>query len=270
MFLADYHLHTTFSPDGSSSMESMALAADRLGVNEICFTDHVENCTDLSAISQPFPPFNRWEEYFSQYHRVQSIHEKTMAVRLGIELGSPHHNIGEAEKIYSMPHIDFVIGSVHSLRGHDDFYYMKYRDTNENNALVELYLKENIELSKTGCFDVLGHIGYMERYMAREGVFINFMDYEELLRQLFTFVIQSGKGIEVNTSSFSYLARSVPGLPVIKLYKSLGGEIITVGSDSHSDREACKYLKNGYEAIKEAGFEYVTVFRNHKPEFIKI
>ena len=42
MYLADYHTHTRFSPDGSATMTEMAQAALDAGMDEICFTDHVE------------------------------------------------------------------------------------------------------------------------------------------------------------------------------------------------------------------------------------
>ena len=42
MYLADYHTHTQFSPDAQDSMTAMAQAAIRAGLDEICFTDHVE------------------------------------------------------------------------------------------------------------------------------------------------------------------------------------------------------------------------------------
>lgn len=42
MYLADDHTHTRFSPDAHSSMTAMAQAAMAAGLDEICFTDHVE------------------------------------------------------------------------------------------------------------------------------------------------------------------------------------------------------------------------------------
>ena len=41
-YITDYHLHSTISPDGNNTMTEMAEAAVRLGVDELCFTDHVE------------------------------------------------------------------------------------------------------------------------------------------------------------------------------------------------------------------------------------
>ena len=49
MYLADYHTHTQFSPDAQDSMTAMAQAAIRAGLDEICFTDHVEPMTKSNS-----------------------------------------------------------------------------------------------------------------------------------------------------------------------------------------------------------------------------
>ena len=42
MYLADYHTHSRVSPDANTSMADMAEAAIKAGLDELCFTDHVE------------------------------------------------------------------------------------------------------------------------------------------------------------------------------------------------------------------------------------
>ena len=38
----DYHMHSSFSTDGKSTMEQMVKKSIELGLEEICFTDHVD------------------------------------------------------------------------------------------------------------------------------------------------------------------------------------------------------------------------------------
>ena len=55
-----------------------------------------------------------------------------------------------------------------------------------------------------------------------------------MIQLIFKTIIPKGKGIEVNTSGFAYgLDSAMPSIDILKLYKELGGEIITVGSDAH-------------------------------------
>ena len=50
MRLADMHIHTTFSPDGKSSMEEQCIKAIESGIPIICFTDHVDfNSSEINV-----------------------------------------------------------------------------------------------------------------------------------------------------------------------------------------------------------------------------
>ena len=42
MFLADYHVHSSCSFDAADRMAAMARAELKMGVAEICFTDHAD------------------------------------------------------------------------------------------------------------------------------------------------------------------------------------------------------------------------------------
>ena len=42
MYLADYHVHSSCSPDGHVTMAELAREGIARGLDEICFTDHVD------------------------------------------------------------------------------------------------------------------------------------------------------------------------------------------------------------------------------------
>lgn len=271
MFLADYHTHTTLSPDAHDSMYDMAVAACARGITEICFTNHAENCADREFAPNQFPPFDRWDEMDSEFNDTREKLRGKIDLSLGLELGCPHHDVAEAERIWSHGSLDFVIGSIHSLRGTDDLYYCDYVHTPIND-LTRRYMEEYIELAKTGFYDVLGHIGLMRKYMARDGVTpVDLMQFSDMARELFKIVIESGKGIELNMSPmYGDLRETMPDIPLLRLYKECGGEIITVGSDAHTVKHAGLCVLEGYEILRTEGFKYVAKYRAHKPEFIKI
>ena len=81
-------------------------------------------------------------------------------------------------------------------------------------------------------------------------------------------VIKDGKGIEVNTSSHRYdLVDLTPSRDILKLYKELGGNIITIGSDSHKREHLGAYIKETKTELKKLGFEYYCTFEKMKPVF---
>ncbi len=54
------------------------------------------------------------------------------------------------------------------------------------------------------------------------------------------------------------------------MYKELGGEIITVGSDAHKKTDLARDFDIAYEILKECGFNYYTRFEKLSPLFERI
>ena len=118
-------------------------------------------------------------------------------------------------------------------------------------------------------YSVLAHMDLMRRYDSfGEYPFENSKEQiEKILRHL----IKNGKGIEVNTSSYRYNLKDLtPATPILKLYKKLGGEIITIGSDSHRETQVGDHILQVREILKDLGYKYFTTFDNMKPSFHKL
>lgn len=272
MFFADSHMHSKYSFDGHESMTAMALAAAAAGITHICFTDHIDmDFCDETGVKYVPSCYDIRDDMLTGLSRAREVLKDRVELRFGIELGAINHHPELAKKIAADSALDFVIGSVHNLKGITDFALRDYRDVSAFPKLVELYIAENRETASCGCCDVLGHIGYPHRYMFRAGYSANIMDFKSALDELFRYIIPLGIGIEVNTSGLrDKIGTSLPPLPALRLYRECGGEIITTGSDAHKGKDAGSGIKEAYELLREAGFSYVTVFKNRKPEFIKL
>ena len=119
--------------------------------------------------------------------------------------------------------------------------------------------------------DVYGHIDYVVRYGPNKDKYYSYEDYSDVIDTALSMCIEHGVGIELNTGGLAYgLKHPNPREDVIKRYRELGGEIITVGADAHKpERIAYEFSKAG-EILKQCGFKYYTVFKDRKPEFIKL
>ena len=75
----------------------------------------------------------------------------------------------------------------------------------------------------------------------------------------------------MNMAGYKYgLGHPNPTEDILRRYRELGGEIITIGSDGHKPEQIAWDYRRVPELLKNAGFEYYAVFRNRKPEFIKV
>lgn len=270
MILADFHVHTECSPDASGCILEAALAAVEKGVSILCTTDHVD-IDDYKTGKLQSNCFSNREEMQRQYLEAKAKVEGRLDLRLGIEFGEANHASEELIRDVTSTKLDFIIGSLHNVRENPDFFCINYESKLHCEKLVEKYIEEHFELVRLGCFDVLGHLGYTKRYMKRQGFDIGLDGFEASLEELFKLLRDRGKGIELNTSGLRDRTGSTfPELKFLKLYRELGGEIITTGSDSHRPSDIGSNIKDGLELLREAGFKYFTVFKDRKPEFIKL
>ena len=269
MYLADYHTHSSVSPDGSVTVSELAQAAIDHGLDEICVTDHVD--TILWGSHKPREDFG-WPVLQAQVDEARRRYGHRLVIRMGAELGEAPMGFDRAEKLLaSGPKLDFVIGSVH-LAGekfqHFDLYYIEKRDETYYHSVIDSYLEDVLRLAQWGKFSVLGHLTLPLRYINEShGEQMTFAGHEDQCREIFRTLIENGCGIECNTNRGH---DPLPDGPLLRLYRELGGEIITTGSDGHRPGEVSWRIQEGTEALKEMGFRYLCTFQDRKPAFHKI
>lgn len=266
--LVNYHCHSLCSMDGEASMADMALAGVRAGVGLICFTDH---CDTVGDYGEPRREFS-WEAVEGALEEARCAVGERAELRKGVELGCATLHPAYALEILSRPGIDFVIGSIHNAPFGPDYYFMNFTDPAECRKLLEEYFLQMLCLARTDLWDVLGHLNYPLRYMRwRDGVEVDLDDCRDLLDLILRTAIESGRGVELNTSGYLNCGgEPLPPRSILLRYRELGGEIITIGSDAHIPARMGQGLADGMELLRDTGFRYLTVYRERKPEFIRL
>ena len=261
----DYHLHSEYSFDSSEKLEKICRKAVEEGLAEIALTDHTEFPLRESA---PWPDFARRDA------ELETCREKfgaRLKILSGTEKGQPWRD-AEREAELSAVGLDFIIASVHELDGFSDPRSYPYSRENAE-AFVNAYLQQMTHMAQICDYDVLGHVTWLFRFFPAE-ILEEFPPerFREGYEGLFRAVIERGRGIEVNCSGLRMptIGKTLPSLPLLKLYRELGGEIVTVGSDGHSCRSAFSGLEEGYEVLREAGFSFAAAFESRKPSFYRL
>ncbi|MDF2685666.1 MAG: histidinol phosphate phosphatase [Clostridia bacterium] len=266
MYKFDYHIHSKFSPDSKTEPSEILNVAAKKELNEIIFTDHCE-CNNNMALP---PDVEKWPifEPKSYVKALESLKNSApVKMGIGIEIGQATQGLEYADKILEAYDWDFTIGSLHNVRGEYDFCFLEYKDKDINN-LFERYFEELYELVKWNKFSVLGHLYYPVRYIYNQGLSLNLNQYNSQISDIFKLLIKNGRGIEINTSGlWSKYNKTIPSIDYIKLYRQCGGEIITIGSDSHFSDKVGEGVDIAIEQLKEAGFKSVTAFEKQKPIF---
>ena len=258
----DYHLHSNFSPDSTETLDDIAKTAIERGLQEICITDHLEY-----AVSSHWPKDDLidFAEYKKAIDIVRDKYAHKLTIKCGAEVGHYPTTTQKLNDYIKDIELDFILCSFHILGDYND----------PKESAISYFENLYHAITHASKYSVIGHFDFFKRYISD---YVAEVDNKQILKQNYDIIetilktaIQSGKGIEVNTSGFNYAMNSaLPTEDILRLYKELGGEIITTGSDSHKLKNIGGNFDIVYDMLKNIGFKYVCTFDNMQPIFNKI
>ncbi|MBQ8378798.1 MAG: histidinol-phosphatase HisJ family protein [Oscillospiraceae bacterium] len=279
--LIDCHTHTQFSVDSEADINQMIEKAISLRLSAYAVTDHCE-CNrwyseDHYIGEDTYRYFDFGKDFENSVSAVCELKEKysdRINLICGVEMGQALQDVEIAERIVSDKRLDFVIASMHQLPKTEDFAFLDYTKFTQSEIknLLERYFTEIHKMCLWGKFDILGHLTYVLRYIeGAYGVKVDMTPYDDIIEEIFKAVVSKGNGIEINTSGLRQkYGDTFPTYKYVKRYKELGGEILSLGSDTHFVEDVGKGIFEGSQIAKKAGFDYIAYYKNRKPEFIKI
>ncbi len=264
--ISDCHVHSNYSPDGADTVTMMCERAASLGLHAITITDHCE-CNEY--VKSGYQDSIRAS--YLESKRASALFHPRIQVYSGIELGQATQDLFAAEDILDACDFDFVLASLHNIKGLPDFWELEYK-AGETEVLLEQYFDQMQQLVEWGNFDSLAHLTYPLRYMVGEyGLEIDLGKYRERIDTILRTLVLQDKALEINTSGLRQkYGRSLPGMMVLRRFRELGGRFVTLGSDAHRWADVGAGIEDGMSLLKEAGFESFTVFVKREPKVLPI
>ena len=248
---ADLHIHSTFSVDGSDTLMAMAGAAWQSGLRTICFTEHV----DYNPRDSGFGYYD-YDAYSEAVKAAREAFADRLEILWGIEFSAPHLYPAEFEREQSRGY-DMIIGSQHFL-GQWFFGEPEMLEAYTRVGIFDRYFEELLTMTRTGGFDVMGHIGFPSRYIGEHPML------ESQARALAELLSGSGIVPEINTSGFrkGYL-KTMPEESFLRIYREQSDGRVTTGSDAHRVGDLGAGLEHAENATRTIGLTPV-VFRQRK------
>ena len=218
----DYHMHTRFSGDSEADPREHVIQAIKMGLDEICFTDHRD-------FDYPIDVFDLdVEGYYQTIMALKKEFADKIIIKWGIEIGLDMNHQLEINK--EQAHQAFFEETLRCVKNFD-------------------------------CFNVLGHLDYIMRYGPYEDKKVEHKKYQNIIDEIFKNLIIKNKGIEVNTSGYAVNQTcGFPNFEQVQRYYDLGGLIITIGTDSHTSDRVGQYVNDVKENLIKIGFEDVSTF----------
>ena len=267
--LPDYHVHTHFSTDSDAVADTYIVNAIAAGMNEICFTDHIDFDYPPED-GRPVFVFNPMD-YFDELEKIKDTYRDSIKVRIGVEMGlNPANNEPNKKFLEGFP-FDFVIGSSHIVHGIDPYYPEYWEGKSIKDGIMEYFEAVLYNVTFNDDYDVYGHLDYIRRYVPQKDYIYNDSDYYDITDMILKNIIAKGHGIELNTRGLTRgFTTFLPTILLINRYRQLGGEIITVGSDAHFEKNLGYGFATARDILINAGFKYYSTFEKRKPTFIPL
>lgn len=272
MLVTDMHVHSDFSSDSTEKPENIIQTAMNKGFQYVYFTDHHDMKFPVNQ-EEPDMDFQLdFESYIAGLSELKTKYEGQIEVRIGVEQGICPETAPEITALSNRYPFDFIIGSSHltKLNNGDPFYASYYEGKSNVEAYREYFASEVENVRLTDGFDVYGHLDYAVRYCPDKDFVYHFNDYRDIFEVLMKELIQRGKGIEINTAGITKIGYPHPHIEALKLYKELGGEIITIGSDAHKAETMGFGFDVAEQMLLDTGFRYYTLFKNRKADFVRL
>lgn len=266
--IVDLHTHTDNSFDGHHSTMFLCETACMKGIRALAFTDHLE----MDAFYRDNFDRTAIQAYF-EVAKAKSAFSGKLIICNGAELGQAVYDLPVTEKLLRTMNYDIVIGSIHNLPNVQDFYYMDFSDESiDYYALLDDYFNWELKLAQWGGFDTLAHLTYPLRYIVGNyGKPVDMTRYSEIIDEILVTLIRSGKSLEINTAGLRQpIGVTSPDESIVRRYKQLGGEMITVGSDAHFAEHLGAGIEQGYELALRCGFDKIALYQNRTPTLVPI
>jgi histidinol-phosphatase (PHP family) len=280
----DTHNHSQFSFDGEkTTVEKSALAAAEKGLAGICFTDHCDFY--VPPMKEQFEPIVSEvfdvEAQQAEIDRVGGLFQegafgknvpRRFKIFKGVELGLGEKNHDRMREHLAAHSFDQVIASVHYLEDSDPYFGPYYKGKNWKEAYGR-YLETLLrEMRWLGDFDVMGHFDYIARYAPYPKESVLYKDFPGLFDSILKYLAENGKALEINTKSYKTYGVRTPVLDrdILIRFMELGGEFLSLGSDSHNPEQVAWNFDYYAQFVKSVGFRRLTHFEGRKAKPVTI
>ena len=267
---ADTHMHSHFSGDSEAPMESMVLSAVQKGLRRICFTEHLDIDYKSPDGSDDGIFDLNIDSYLYELLDLRAKYKNAIDILFGIEIGVQPHLRRELALTGKSREFDFILHSTHMVGGIDP-YYKEFFEANDPAHAMERYFEEVRKNLKTfDNFDSLAHLDYCCRYLPA-GPDYDYSLVSDMADDILSFLIEHEKALELNTGGLGKSGGVMnPRSEILKRYRELGGELVTIGADAHRPEDIALGFDQACELLKSLGFKYYHVYQNRIPEAFRL
>jgi histidinol-phosphatase (PHP family) len=271
--LADYHVHTTISCDARVRAVEYVERVIPLGLQEIGFAEHA----DLDP-RDPGYNFFSYEKYMREIALAREAADGRVIVRTALEVNYQRSRDEFIRQYLADRPVDYLIGSTHLINDAAGWCNVSepespipYFAARDKKTVYAQYWAELRAATDSGLFDILGHLDLIKRFIEDAYGAFRPEEFEEEIRDILKLAVEKGVGLEINASGWRQPPQEqYPALGILRWYRELGGEILTLGSDVHWLPHTCFGLPEAAALAKSLDFRAVATFAQRRLRWLDL
>lgn len=250
---SDFHTHTNFC-DGSASAREMVESAVEKGLVAIGLSSH----SPMTCVSDWSMKKEALSKYISEIDELKREFSDKIEIFAGFEA-----DILSVE----LPACDYVIGSVHHIKGKHGIYDVDHTAKKQTDAAeaefggdmyayCEAYYADTIRIPELTHADIIGHFDLVSKFNEGNALFDETDPrYRTAALDALRTLVKYGKPFEINTGAISRKYRTLPYPSdfILRELKALGGKII-INSDAHKPENICYFFDDAVKYALSCGF----------------
>lgn len=278
----DYHMHFEYGSYDLDWVQGFFDSAKTRGIKEIGISEHSHGFIEFKELyydelilddsvvgqyQQKWLKKNKFKYSIDDYFNfMNSLKEKGYPVKTGIEICN-FKNQKRVKEIISKYDFDYVIGSVHFLKGWG-YDFSDIKQVWQEHSLADIYqwyAQEIENLCESGLYDVLGH-----PFNIRLFKILPDFSVDSVLVRVAKALKKANMAIDINTGTlYRYpIAEISPYPDFLKIAREYDLPIIT-SSDAHQPEDCGRYIDKAVEYAKAYGYEGSLTFTQRRAEFKK-
>ncbi|MSS63072.1 histidinol-phosphatase HisJ family protein [Velocimicrobium porci] len=263
MILTDMHVHSSFSSDSDAKIEDLVKEALKRNFSYFYLTDHMDYGF---PITDGLDFILDVENYDKTFELLYTQFGEKIKIRKGIEVGIKPDITDKLEKLLKEHFFDFVVGSTHLVNDTDPYQPIYWEGRTEKAGIQDYFEMVLENFKQFNNFDTCAHLDYVVRYSPSKGKGYSYQAHGDIIDEILRYLIQNGKALELNTGGLKYgLPHPNPHTDILKRYRELGGELLTIGSDAHTPLHYAYDFPKIENLLKTLGYRYYSVYEKRKP-----
>ncbi|ADY54994.1 histidinol phosphate phosphatase HisJ family [Syntrophobotulus glycolicus DSM 8271] len=252
--MLDLHVHLLGHLERTGSQENIRGFLDKAveaGLSEIGFTDHDDYFDHLD--------FGLIREVAAEYPHLR--------VKVGLEADYREGEEGRIKSLLSRFDFDYVIGSVHEIRGwlfdmpqEEQAHYIK-----EPDRMYKDYFRLLEKAARSGLFQIIGHLDLIKIFGVRPKT-----DVRELAAGVLDAVQESGLAVEINTNGrYKPVGEWYPEQKLIEevIRRNIP---LALGSDAHVPENVGRDIQEVAALLRKMGVGQIVSFDREKKILINL